>query len=167
MTLAENFRISTVPIIERAWRKIYPAIYYDARERGVSLPKVIPVRSIIEDGKSVISKYNSRTETIEVSTSHLRSFIVDLLRKEGVNAYFYAVDALAMVLAHEVYHHFQNKEGLHEELKRLLPTEKFVERYVEAELEADDYAINLAKSSRINVDYDEIKYYWENLKEWK
>ena len=122
---------------------------------------------MIEDGKSVIARYVRSSETIEVSTDHLRSFIVDLLQKEGVNAYFYAVDALAMVLAHEVYHHFQNKEGLYDELRRLLHTEEFVDRYVAAELEADDYVIELAKSSRINVDYDEIKYYWEKLKEYR
>ena len=163
----EDFRINVIPLINRAWKKIYPAVYADARQRGVSLPRVIPVKSIIEDGKSVPARYNRRTETIEVSTSHLRSFIIDLLRKEGVDAYFYAVDALAMILAHEVYHHFQNKEGLYEELKRLLHTEEFVPRYVQAELDADYYAIDLAKSSRINVDYDEVKYYWEKLKEYK
>ena len=167
MSLDGNYRISIIPIIERAWKKIYPAVHADARQRGISLPRIIPVKSIIEDGKSVIARYVRSSETIEVSTDHLRSFIVDLLQKEGVNAYFYAVDALAMILAHEVYHHFQNKEGLYDELRRLLHTEEFVDRYVAAELEADDYAIELAKSSRINVDYDEIKYYWEKLKEYR
>jgi DNA-directed RNA polymerase subunit RPC12/RpoP len=159
-------RLDVMPLIERAQRKSSRVIYAKARELGVSVPPIIPVREIKVDRKYPLAMYNMPTKTIQISTSRLRGVLTEYMPKYGIAIYPLMEEVLIYTILHEFYHHVQYETGRYEvveELARAGRREEAVAERFGLEEEAHRFARDTIET--LGIEWDEIKYIVEKISE--